>query len=152
MITKLRKGFQLKLFMSLIRALFPKWSFFDQVAYSFEIEIKVPESQTWEVISFYQKRRPFSLFINSEMNLALAQVNVIEHFAKDIQNLQVINTTIDSKDVHELTTFKMLKSILKLKLSEYSYKPSTIQFKIVACSPQERLDVYISNWINLGAT
>lgn len=83
--------------------------------------------------------------------MALAQVNVIEHFAQDIQNLQSVNPLIDSKEVQGLTSFRLLKSILEEKMQDFEFAASSIQFKIVARSPDEIMDLYISDWIPLGA-
>lgn len=79
--------------------------------------------------------------------MALAQVNVIEHFSQDIQDLQSLNPLVDSKDVQQLTSFKLLKTILEVKLQEFEFSSSTVQFKIVAHSPDEIIDLYISDWI-----
>lgn len=143
--------FQFKIFLNLIRALFPNWNFFDQVAYSFELEFKVPGGVHWEPISFYQPRKAFSLFLSPQSNMALAQVNVIEHFAQDIQTLQLENPLIDSKDVQRLTSYKILKSILEEKLKIFEFDSASIQFKVIARSPHEVLDLYISDIISVGS-
>ena len=147
MTVNLRPGFQFKTFLHLLRALFPKWSFFDQVAYKFEVEFKVAGSSNWIPITFFQTRQPLGLFLNPQVNMALAQVNIIEHFAHDIQLLQQRNDQIRSKDVHKLTSYKLLHSLLYVKLKEFDLDPRTIQFKIVARSPQETVDVFISDWV-----
>lgn len=152
MIRFLHTPFQLSVFLSLIRALFPHWNFYDEVGFQFLLQFKVPDSNRWEVISFEQRRRVLSLLFNPECNLALAQINIIEHFARDIQELQAVNPLIHSKDVQKLTSFKMLKSLLRIKLKEYELNVATIQFKIVACSPRESLDLYISDWMTLEST
>ncbi len=139
--------FRFKVFLNLIRAVFPNWNFFDKVAYNFELEFKIKDSKTWEKIVFDQTRKPFGLFTNSECTLALAQVNIIEHFVKDIQDLQQEDTLVNSKDVQNLTTFKMLRSLLSVKLHVYDISHASVQFKVVACSPDERVDVYISDWL-----
>ena len=139
-----------KVFLNLIRAIFPNWNFFDKVAYNFEVEFKVKDAKVWEKISFDQTRQSLGLFVNPDCTVALAQVNIIEHFAKDIQDLQDEDSFVDSKDVQNLTTFKMLRSLISAKLQEYDFQESALQFKIVACSPNEKIDVYISDWIIVG--
>ncbi|MBC7538392.1 MAG: hypothetical protein H7281_06200 [Bacteriovorax sp.] len=150
MTTNLPTRFQFKIFVNLIRAMFPNWNFFDRIAYGFELEFKVKNSYKWERISFDQKRLPLGLFISPNCSMALAQVNILEHFARDIQELQAIKTEIHSKDLEDLTTFKMLRSILRVKLNESGFEDKVIQFKIVACDQVEKIDVYISDWIILG--
>lgn len=142
--------FQFKIFLSLIRALFPRWNFFDRVGHHLELEFKTPESSSWERIYFEQGRRPLGLFVNPEVNLALAQVNVVEHFISDLTDLQEGDRQISEADIHSLTTFQMLRSLLRMKLQEHNQNPGRLQFKILACSPRERSDVYVSEWISLG--
>ena len=132
----------------LVRALFPNWNFFDRVSFNFEIYFKVPDSIRWEVISFEQKRQLLGLFFNADLNLTLAQINIIEHFAQDIQELQNINPLIHSKDVKKLTTFKMICSLIRIKLKDYELESSAIQFKIVACKSDEKIDLYVSEWLD----
>ena len=147
-----RAGFNPTLFFSLIRALFPYWSFFDRVGHQFELEFKVPDSKSWEPMSFEQARNRFSFVFNANCNEAMAQVNIIEHFARDIQELQILNPAIHSRDVQNLTTFKLLKSLLKVKIKDYELESKTIQFKILAESPNEKVVIYISDWISLEST
>lgn len=152
MATKLRLGFKFKKFFHLIRAVFPRWNFFDQVAYNFELEFKVKDASNWSPIQFYQKRQPLSLFLNTQTNMALAEVNIIEHFAKDIQDLQNKNALVHSRDIHKLVSYKLLKSLIEIKLQDYELPSSSVQFKIVARNTQESLDIYISDWIIVGST
>lgn len=81
--------------------------------------------------------------------MALAQINIVEHFAKDIQDLQSLNPLIHSREVQSLSTFKMLRSLIKVKLKDFEISTSEIQFKIVANNPKEKIDLYISDWINI---
>jgi hypothetical protein len=140
-------GFRFNIFINLIRALFPRWNFFDRVGHHFEIEIKIKDSSVWQKISFEQERRSFSLFVNPMMNLALAQVNIIEHFVSDLGDLQKVRAEIESREIQALTTFKMLLALLQVKMKDFEIGPAAFQFKILACSPSEKSDVYISDWI-----
>lgn len=144
-----RAGFNPTLFLKLIRALFPYWSFFDRVGHQFELEFKVPDAKQWEPISFEQVRSRISFVFNPSGNEAMAQVNIIEHFAQDIQELQLINPAVHSKDVQNLTSFRLLKSLLKVKIRQYELPTNIIQFKILADSPTEKIVIYISDWLSL---
>lgn len=147
MVTKLRPGFQFKTFLNLVRALFPHWNFFDRIASHFELSFKIPGSTEWSLISFDEERKIFGLLVNPQCNLSLAHVNIIEHFAADIQQLQQFKSGLHSKDVQKLSTFKMICSLLRLKLSDYSLKTNSVQFKISAVSPSEEVVIYISDWL-----
>jgi hypothetical protein len=82
--------------MNQFRALFPKWSFFDRVASPYILEIKIQEE--WQHFQFDQKRTWYSLFVNPDLNLALAQVNLLEHF---IQDPSEVNFKIIQSLVHD---------------------------------------------------
>lgn len=110
-------------FLNLIRALFPYWSFFAQTAYTFQVSVYVPETESWIPLTFTTKFKNNFLLCNPTPNYLMAQFNVVEHFARDIQD----HTT----DVHALTTYKLLCSILRIHLPD-DYPHSTFQFKIVA--------------------
>jgi len=142
--------FQFAKFLSLIRAMFPRWSFFDRVAHNYELQFKVQDALGWESVSFSQRRRALGLFVNPVHNLALAEVNILEHFVSDIHEMQGAQGLVESQKVTRLATFKMLRSLLGLKLTAYDLAPSSIQFKIVAVSEAARDDIFISDWIHLG--
>ncbi len=142
-----RKHFRLSSFLNLIRALFPTWNFFDQVQYQFGVEIKVPDLDRWEPLSFNQSRQAFNMALNGSANLAMAQVNVIEHFARDIQELLLDSPLVESRQVRSLTSFKLISALLKVKMQEYEVSPNSLQFKVVAIRKDEILDIYISDWI-----
>lgn len=124
--------FKFKVFLNLIRALFPKWNFFDRIAYTFELHFKLKPSASWQQIKFDQYHTNAGLFINEKCNLSLAEFNIVEHFANDVQeHLSSITT---------LTSYKLLTSLLESKLSTTDF-----QFKILAVSPAEKIDIYVSD-------
>ena len=133
--------FKFKVFLNLIRALFPQWNFFDRVAFTFELYFKLNTSESWQKINFDQKHTPLGLFANSKCNLSLAQFNTIEHFAIDVQEQAT------GSKITDLTTYHLLKSLLATKISEMGLTPTEFQFKVSAISPTEKIDLYISPWI-----
>lgn len=150
MVQKIGSVFRPQLFIYLIRALIPSWNFFDHVNYQFGLEFKVSGSEKWENVTFQRKNDLFGLLINPEINMDMAQVNIIEHFAYDIQDLIFKDPKIRFKDVQRLTSFKLLKSVLRIQLKNYQIAHSTIQFKIVATNLNEIKDIYISDWVDVG--
>ena len=125
------------------RALFPRWNFFDQVAYSFEIEVLVSGSTRWQIIDFLQDRKWYHLVYNPNVNLLLAQVNVVEHFVSDLQMMPP-TTKVDG-----LTTYKMLAALVACKIKSTTRQADSAQFKIVAQKSEEKIDLYVSDWIQL---
>jgi hypothetical protein len=142
------------LFLSLIRALFPRWNFFDRVGHQFGVEFKTTRDSAWIPVHFERPRTGFALFLNADFNMALAQVNVVEHFAQDVQELPLQNTlhnkTLDSRLVRNLTSFKLLLSLLEVKQQELGIQSNTIQFKITATNLSNQLDIYVSDWVKLN--
>lgn len=139
----------------LFRALFPQWNFFDQVAYTFELHFRSTESTGWSKITFEKSRKSLGILNNSIVNESLAQFNIVEHFARDIQELQKTHPTPSASDLEQLSTFKMLRSLLSLKINTFEFKRidyiTSAQFKIVATSAKEHIDIYVSDWTFLEA-
>lgn len=136
--------FNFQLFLSLIRALFPRWDFFDRIDYSFELQFKSGTVVDWQRICFDQKRKLTDLVFNPKSNLAMAQINILEHFAHDIQEFK--NEDLKIKN---LTSLKMTKSLLKTKLIELGIIKGLVQFRLVAISPNETVSLYISEAFDL---
>jgi len=139
-----KKQFDFQIFTSLIRALFPNWNFFDRIAYSFELQFQIESESEWQTISFSQKRNWYNLFFNPECNMALAQINIIEHFARDLQEVRLqFDSVLAEEKIQNLTTFRLLKSLLNNRPSP----GQSLIFKIVAVQPSGSLDLYMSKKI-----
>lgn len=142
-------GFQFSVFTSLVRALFPRWDFFDRIAHEFLLEYEGPGSSGWSLISFDQQWRPWHLFLNASTNLSLAQVNVVEHFARDVQELVGTREHLEPYQVHALSTYQMLETLVRVKLSAEPIKYPLVRFRVVASNSQSRVEIYTSDWIRL---
>lgn len=140
--------FDFKLFLLLIRSLFPNWSFFDQKSDKFELQFKVTGSPSWQVISFNLKRTPFGLFFNMQANLALAQVRILEHFAQELIQLQGKGQAFDTS-LESSTNFKLVCALLDTKINEIGLRADRAQFKILACGPTHKIEIYKSEWVTL---
>ena len=70
--------------------------------------------------------------------MALAQMNIIEHFVSDLQ---------DSKE--NPTSYKLLISLVKVKLAELGINNQKIQFKIISMTESETDDVFVSEMVDL---
>lgn len=104
--------------MNLFRALFPQWSFFDRVVNSYQLEVRSPGESAWQTVSFDQKRSFFSLNLNGEMNLALANVSLLEHFARDLEE-------VSPEQIKNLSTYKMVRSLVEVK-----YGSKLVQYRL----------------------
>lgn len=143
------KKFQFKVFLNLMRVLFPHWNFFDQTAFTFELHFKEANLETWQLISFSQQRPLLGIFYNPIVNESLAQFNIVEHFANDILETKKETTGIDSKLAQSLHSYNLIRSLVEAKLSELKFHAESFQFKIVARSKKDSFDIYTSDSIAL---
>lgn len=136
--------FNFKTFLSLIRALFPRWNFFDETGFNYEIHYLLPEHNTWKKIDFAHRQKFYHLFLNPTFNETLAEFNIVEHFARDIQEHEHQEIATSSK-----TSFKLFLSLMKLKLKWIGKDPSRIQIKLLARNSSEMIVVYHSPWTSM---
>ncbi|HRO66290.1 MAG TPA: hypothetical protein PL182_01855 [Pseudobdellovibrionaceae bacterium] len=130
--------FRFDLFLSLIRAVFPRWDFFDRIAYQFDLEFQKDSASSWERLSFQQNQTLRGLFINTDLNEALAQMNLLDHFARDVQELQ------KPDEAPALTSYRLVESLLWEKAPPAASK---LKFRLVAVSPKDRMILYASSWL-----
>ena len=119
--------------MNHYRALFPRWNFFDRIAYNFELHYRSSEENVWQKFLFTQSRTFLSLFYSPNCNLALAQISIIEHFVRDTKD-----------NSQKELAFKMLVALVKTKFQANE----KFQFKIVACKANEKIDYFVSEFLS----
>lgn len=141
--------FNFKLFLGLIRALFPRWNFFDFVGFNFQVSFKSPDQNHWEIISFKVEKKTLRLFSNPNGNLGLAKVNIIEHFAEDIQDMTLKMIEVSLQDLQKKASYLMLVEIIKQELCNYDLDQNSFQFKVTAIKDSEEVDLFFSDWILL---
>lgn len=141
--------FHLRTFLTLIRSLFPRWNFFDEIAHHFELEFKLSAGSAWTRLPFDQARTASSFWIHPAGNVAHAQMNLLEHFAVDVQGLVGADGLLASGDVRRLTTFRMLESMISARLRDLGVEDGPFQFKVEAVSPGGGTTVYVSDWCPL---
>ena len=163
-IKKLGSRFDISLFLSLIRALFPHWNFFDRIAYSFYVQYRFGQENSWKKISFNQVRRFHHVFLNYETNLALAKISIIEHFARDIQELENreigMAPSVWAGRVEELTSFCLVRDVLREEIKKelaskkdfqfnLNYRKTLFQFQVIATHLNQEVLLYTSSDIAL---
>lgn len=127
--------FKFAVFLSLIRSVFPRWDFFDQIAFSFNVYFKMSSDTEWKRLVFDQPHKTSRLVFNPLVNQALAEASLVEHFARDVQE----DTNVDN-----LTSYQLLCSLLRTKLSHEKKYNKDFQFKIVATGESSTVDIYTS--------
>lgn len=127
--------------LDLIRILFPKWSFFDQLGYRFHLKFRESDSSKWTFVHFESPGPSvLKLFFNPTHNLTLAQISAIEQFSREVQ----IN---DPENANQLDSFKLVKAITEFYIEKYFSSVETFQFKIEAHSKNSKVDLYTSAWL-----
>ena len=144
----MHSSFQFRLFLKLVRSLFPKWNFFDKLAHTFELHYKAQADQDWRCISFDQIHNIKNIVFNPTVNLALAQFNVVEHFSTDVQELGFSNSLVTETTLQNLSSYRLMKSLIAVKLQEAKETSNRFQFKIVALNESVNIDIFISEWIS----
>lgn len=124
-------------FLNLVRVLFPRWNFFDEIGYQFRLEYRFKDTEDWTLVGFNSQRLRFGLFFNPVHNLNLAQVNLIEHFSRDLQ-LSL------PEQIENLDTFKMVKALVGLR----AQANRQFQFRIQAYKQKLQTELYRSSWVN----
>jgi hypothetical protein len=147
-----RSPFRFSVFVHFVRALFPKWSFFEQIGSKFEFQVKASDDLPWEPLFFEEATTQASVFFNAQMNLNLAQQNIAEHFVTDLQDLLQRNSYPNAQEIESLVTFRLLEAWIQFKLDQAVNPPLLFKFKVVAQSPNETNDVFISHWIQRKST
>lgn len=141
--------FRFSIFFSLIRSLFPRWDFFDQIAFSFVVYYKMPSDTEWKKLAFTQPHKSSRLVFNQAANDTLMQSSVVEQFARDIQELENDTPNFSKSEIEQLTTYQLLCSLLQVKLKHKSLRDTEFQFKITAHNTSEQIDIYTSDKLPL---
>ncbi|OYZ22954.1 MAG: hypothetical protein B7Y39_06800 [Bdellovibrio sp. 28-41-41] len=141
--------FRFSIFLSLIRSLFPRWDFFDQIAFSFVVYYKVSTDTEWKKLAFTQSHKSSRLVFNQAVNDTLMQSSVVEQFARDIQELENNTPNFSKSDIEDLTTYQLLCSLLEVKLKQKNLNNTEFQFKITAHNTSEQIDIFTSDKLPL---
>jgi hypothetical protein len=125
------------MFLQLIRALFPRWNFFDRVGHRLELAYRLQGEDGWHAIPFSHRRTPWNLFFNPTGGMRLAEISLLENFAVDAQE--------NPAGLESLSTYRMIRSLLKFYLNGQG----PLQFKVVAEGESGVHEIYISDWTSL---
>jgi len=131
-------------FLTSIRVLFPKWNFFDQLGHRFHLKYRESNSSNWSLLEFKSDRTFINFFFNPTHNLTLAQINIIEHFARDVQ-------LHEPNQIESLVSFKLVKSLTEAYLPAFS-KSDSFQFLIEAYDQNSNFKLYESVWMKKDST
>jgi hypothetical protein len=121
----------------LLRSFFPNWRFYHRVGHLRLLYVRVAGAdglwQSWQLMTPRAKRRPLQLIHNPDINLALANQNLVEHLTTDILDMQ------EEQKVQEFVTYQLvLRLVRHLLQAEAAQHPiSQYQFQIRLVPPFE---------------
>ena len=118
-----KRSFSFSTFLNLHRSLFPRWDFFDQISYTFVIEARAQGQEQWTRFNLQAQRSIKDLFFNPHLNLILAQSNLLDHFAMDLQ---------EGSAIEGQTSFRLVKQLAKNLLEEKRTAEGQYEFRIFA--------------------
>jgi hypothetical protein len=127
----------------LIRALFPRWNFFDQISYRLVLEVKAAGSKGWTPVLFNASRTIGSLFTNPDVTRMHAEMSLLESFANDIQGAVGPDGKLNSARVQKMTSFMMVRSLVMSRLMAPS--TNSVQFRLSAQAGEESSVIYVSD-------
>lgn len=97
----------------MLRSFFPNWRFYHRVGHQPRLFYRVKTGSgwhDWEMFMPRARRRPWRLLHNADVNVLLANQNLVEHLASDIQDLPEGR---HGDDVRELVTFRLVDRLVR---------------------------------------
>lgn len=117
----------------LLRSFFPNWRFYHGFGHQPRLFVRtLDEDSQWGDWQMFMPRAPFklaTLFHNPRNNLLLAQQNLVDHLAFDIQNLP------EGRDARELVTYRMVTRLAHDWLRAQGHDTRRWQFEIRQVPP-----------------
>lgn len=99
----------------LLRAFFPNWKFFHAVGYVPHLYVRhfcqAIGWSDWHEVYPRRQRRFWHLVHNADVNLALAEQNLMDHFANDLNELP------DGQDARQLVTYQLVERLVQFDLN-----------------------------------
>lgn len=122
----------------LLRSFFPNWRFYHRVGHLRLLFVRFrddgDEWQPWQDMTPRAVRNSLQLLHNPDINLALANQNLIEHLTTDILDMQ------QEQNVQEFVTYQMVMRLVRYLLQQQSMEHtiSHFQFQIRLVPPFEK--------------
>jgi hypothetical protein len=135
----------------LFRAFLPNWSFFDSIGKEFKLEIRFDPQGKWIGLEFSALQSQSSLLFNAHVNLLLATIDVVEHFATDVQRLMLTEPQPTPKLLEGLTSYRLVQNLIHSEIKSFEPQPTSFQFKLIALSPSTCDVIFISHWLKTSS-
>ncbi len=122
----------------LLRSFFPNWRFYHRVGHLRLLFVRFAADdaqwQPWQDMTPRATRHPLQLFHNPDINLALANQNLVEHLTTDILDMD------EDQNVREFVTYQMVMRLARHLLEAQAEKHAIThyQFQIRLVPPFEK--------------
>ena len=111
----------------LLRSFFPNWRFYHRVGHLRLLYVRTAGAdaqwQAWQPMTPRAKRRPLQLLHNPEINLALANQNLVEHLTTDILDMT------EEQNVREFVTYQLVMRLVRHWLKGQAEKQAITQYQ-----------------------
>ncbi len=98
----------------LLRAFFPNWKFFHAVGHVPHLYVRHMDAHRvwgdWHWVYPRRQRRVWHLIHNTDVNLALAEQNLVDHFSSDLNDLP------EGADARPLVTYQLVERLVRFDL------------------------------------
>ena len=121
----------------LLRSFFPNWRFYHRVGHLRLLYVRFADSeaewQAWQPMTPRAKRRSLQLLHNPEINLALANQNLVEHLTTDILDMD------EDQNVRQFVSYQLVMRLVRhlLQAQEENHAITQYQFQIRLVPPFE---------------
>lgn len=111
----------------LLRSFFPNWRFYHRVGHLRLLFVRIADAnekwQAWQDMTPRARRRPLQLLHNPDINLALANQNLVEHLTTDILEMD------EDQNVRQLVTYQMVMRLVKHMLEPQAARHVIAQYQ-----------------------
>lgn len=144
---------KLRTTLKLVRSLFPRWDFFDELGYQATLEIARSGTSKWKGVPSLGARssRLGSLFVNPFGNLLHAKQSLIDQFTAELQDFAKVGEAIEPAMIKNLSTYQLVANFAHEEARMAQLQPS-FQFRIVALTPGEVTEVFVSEPMKVALT
>jgi hypothetical protein len=129
----------------LLRSFFPNWRFFHRMGHVPTLYVRYAYAEhnwsAWQSTLPRAQRSLMQLFHNPEINLALANQNLVDHLSADLQVLR------DDQNVEELVTYQLItrhaRNFLQQQQLSFPIQQYQFQLRLMAPPPDKNEDATV---------
>jgi hypothetical protein len=141
----IKSGFEVQTFLRLIRALFPRWDFFDSAGYRAVLQVRPVGAEEWQEVHFETERRPANLLFNPFTNFAHLQESLLQQLIGDVSEAAGKNGQIEASQLDDLASFRMVRALAREELIKRDFFSGPFQFRLLARTQHSETVLFVSH-------